>query len=359
MKKIDLYIFKRFLITFFFAISLIISIAVVFDISEKIDDFIEGQAPFSAIVLEYYLNFIPYFANLFSPLFTFIAVIFFTSKMAYNSEIIAILSSGVSFKRLLIPYFLSSFVIASISFFLNHYVIPVANKKRLMFEETYIKNPYHFGGRNIHRQVKPGEFIYFESYNDIMKMGYKFSYEIFNKDLSLKSKLISNVVKWDSTKNTWLLQNYFIRTFNGDKETLISGISKDTIFNFSPADFNRRITYIEMMNTPELKKFIKEEKFKGSDEIPFYEVELYKRSSFPFATFILTLIAVSVASRKVRGGTGLHIGIGLLISFSYIMFMQVAVSYATYGNVPTLIAIWMPNIIFAFLSLFLLRLAPK
>ena len=358
MKKLDLYIIKKFLGTFVYAILLIVLVAIIFDISEKIDDFIQSKAPLKAIVFDYYFNFIPFFANLFSPLFTFIAVVFFTSKMASNTEVVAILSSGVSFKRFLMPYMLAATVLACVSFYLNNYVIPHANQKRLNFENTYIRNKYRNSDINIHRQIKPGEYIYFESYNNFENICYRFSYEII-KDGKMIYKLMANQIKYDSITNKWKVQNYAIRTINGMKEQLRTGVEFDTVYNFKPSDFSTRLNNVETMNRPELDKFIAEEKMRGSDEIAFFELEKYRRTSMPFATFILTLIGVSMASRKTRGGIGLHIGLGMLISFSYILFFQVSITFATNGNLSPLIAVWIPNILYFFIALVLLRLAPK
>ncbi len=358
MRKIDWYIIKKFLGTFFFSISLILLVVIVFDISEKIDDFIEKEAPLRAIVFEYYLNFIPYFGNLFSPLFTFIAVIFFTSKMANNSEIISILGSGVSFKRMLLPFMISATFIASLSFTLGNLIIPAANEVRLEFENTYIKNPYRNKDKNIHMQISPGNFVYMESYNSTTNIGYKFSMEQFING-ELKQKLISNYVEWDSTTNKWTINHYFIRTFNGRQESLIEGKQLDTLINLDPNDFNVRLNTVETMNFFELNNYINEERMKGSKNLVFHLIEKHKRMAFPFATIILTLIAVSFASRKVRGGVGLHLGIGLLISFSYILFMQVSTTFATNGDLSPVIAVWIPNFMYIGLAAYLLSKAPK
>ena len=222
MKKIDSYIIKKYLGTYFYSIALIICIVIVFDISEKIDDFIEKEAPLKAIVFDYYFNFIPYFVNLFGALFTFIAVIFFTSKMAADTEIIAILSSGVSYKRMLLPYFISTLVIAVLSYFLINYIIPPANRVRLDFEENYIRNTFRYKEKNIHRQIEPGVFIYMESYNNFYNIGYKFSMEMFENG-KLKSKIISSYIKWDTTKNKWTINNYLIRELDSLSEKITSG----------------------------------------------------------------------------------------------------------------------------------------
>jgi lipopolysaccharide export system permease protein len=358
MKLLDIYIIKKFLGTFVYAIALIISISIIFDISEKVDDFIEKQAPLKAIVFDYYLNFIPYFVNLFSPLFTFIAVIFFTSKMAFNTEIIAILTSGVSFRRLLLPYIISAAAIATMSYFLGNYIIPHSNARRINFEDTFVRNKYRISDLNIHKQIYPGEFIYVEDFNNLDMIGSKFALEHI-QDGKLTLKMMAAVIRWDSLRSLWQVENYTIRKFNEDGEILTKGAKLDTAFNFKPSDFTSRLVNVETMNKPELDAFIAREKLKGSEEVPAFELEKYRRVSMPFATFVLTLIGVAMASRKVRGGIGLHIGIGLVISFSYILFMQISATFSTNGNLPALAAVWLPNAVYFIIALWLLRMAPK
>ncbi len=338
--------------------TLIILIVVVFDISEKIDDFIGKEAPLKAIIVDYYFNFIPYFVNLFSPLFTFITVILFTSKMATRTEIVAILSSGVSYTRLLFPYMLSSVVIAVLSLYLNNFVIPHATKKRIQFEDRYVRNEFYNRDRNIHKQITPGNYIYLESYTIQTNTGYKFSIEHFNNG-RLDYKLMAENIAWDSIKNCWSINNYYIREIRGMDETIKKGIKFDTVLGFTPKEFGRKDNTIETMDYNELNEYIEAEHLKGSDNIEFYEIEKYRRISFPFATFILTLIGVSIASRKIRGGVGMHIGLGIFISFTFIMFMQVSTTFAASGLVSPLIAVWVPNFIFAFLALLLLKIAQK
>jgi lipopolysaccharide export system permease protein len=358
IKIIDSYIIKKFLTTFFFALALIILISIVFDISEKIDDFLEKKAPLQSIIFDYYLNFIPYFINLFSPLFIFISVIFFTSRMAAQTEIVAILSSGVSFRRMLAPYMVVAALLAALSFYLNGWIIPHANKTRLVFENTYIKNPYVLKSRNIHRQVLPGEFIYFESYNNRENIGYRFSFERF-KNGALNYKLNADRLIWDSTNGHWRAENYMAREVNGMHESIRRGMQLDTVFNFTAEEFNRRDNNILAMDNGELNTYIKEKKIRGAEGLAFDEVEKFKRSSYPFATFILTLIGVALSSRKVRGGIGIQIGAGILLSFTYIMFMQVSTTFATNGNFPPLLAVWIPNFVYAIIAALLIKSAPK
>ena len=358
MQKLDWYIIKKFLGTFFFSISLILLIVVVFDISEKIDDFIEKDAPLRGIIFDYYLNFIPYFGNLFSPLFTFVAVIFFTSKMANNTEIISILSSGISFNRFLRPFMLSAGLLAVLSFTLSNFIIPPANSERLEFENTYIKNPYKNRDKDIHMQIKPGQFIYMQSYNTKRNIGYKFSIEQFENN-ELKEKLFCNYIKWNETTENWTVHNYFIRKIDHLNEEIIEGDTLVLTINLHPNDFNVRRSMVETMNMFQLNDYIKEERMKGSKNLVFHIIEQQKRFAYPFATLILTIVAVAMASRKVRGGIGLHLGLGLLISFAYILFMQVSTTFATNGDLSPIIAVWIPNLLFASLGLYLLKKAPK
>jgi len=357
-KKLDSYIIKKFLGTFFYAIALIIIIVIIFDISEKIDDFMEKHAPLSEIIFTYYLNFIPYFINLFSPLFTFIAVIYFTSRMASNTEIVAILSSGISFRRMLRPYIISAIFLALLSFVLSNFIIPPANKKRLEFEMLYIKNAQHSKEMNIHMQINPGTYIYAEHYNDEANIAYHFSIEKLNSK-GLYYKLTCENAKWDSLKGSWSIENYFIRTIDGLKESIKNGKQFDTILNLKPADFLENRQDIETMDFSQLNNFISKEKLKGSENLSFYQVEKHKRIAFPFATVVLTLIGVSLSSRKMRGGIGLHLGAGITLSFAFILFMQISTTFSTNGNLPAVIAVWIPNIIFGALGWYLLRIAPK
>lgn len=358
MKLIDKYIIRKFLGTFVFSLSLIILIVVVFDISEKLEDFIAKKAPLKAIVFEYYFNFIPYIINLFSPLFTFIAVIFFTSQMATRTEIVAILSSGVSYRRLLFPYMISATVITILSLFLNNLVIPHATKKQMIFEDKYIRNEFFNNDKNIHKQLSPGNYIYMERFITTEQTGARFSIEKF-KDGQLYYKLTSESIRWDSTIHKWSINNYYIRYINGMNEIIRKGVRIDTTLGFTPAEFGRKDNTVGTMNYSELNNYIVSERLKGSDNIEVYEIEKYRRFAFPFATFILTLIGVSLASRKVRGGIGMHIGLGILISFTFIMFMQVSTTFAAGGLVSPLIAVWIPNFIFAILAWFLLSKAQK
>ncbi|MGV8091714.1 MAG: LptF/LptG family permease [Mangrovibacterium sp.] len=351
---LDRYIIKKFLGTFFYSIALIVSIATVFDLSENLDEFLSKEATGREIIFDYYLNFIPYFANLFSSLFTFIAVIYFTSKLAYNSEIIAILSSGVSFHRLMRPYLISAVIIAIFSYVLGNYVIPPANKNRVEFRNKYINTTRTAGPeQNIHRQLAPDTFIYMRSYNASNDVGHDFTIERF-KDGKLVSKLSADYIQWDRENKKWEIHNYHIRDIDEYKETITTGTEKDTILDMKPEDYRVIKNIVETMTLPVLNREIRDLRLRGVNAIE-YEIEKHKRRSAPFSSFILTFIGASLASRKIKGGIGLHLGLGILISFSYIMFMQVTTVFATSGSVPPSIAVWIPNVAFGLLAAYLYR----
>jgi len=333
-------------------------IVVVIDVSEKIESFIQKEAPLKAIIVDYFFNFIPYFVNLFSPLFTFIAVIFFTSRMATRSEIIAILSSGTSYKRLLYPFMISAGVIALLSLVLNNFVIPHATKNRMKFESIYLQNKFYNNDKNIHMQLTPDNYMYLEHYNTDENTGYHFSIEKF-KEGELYYKLVAESIRWDSIKNHWIINNYYIRKIKGMNETITSGIVMDSALGFTPKEFGRKDNVVETMDYFELNKYIDSERLKGSNNIELLEIEKYKRNAVPFASFILTIIGVSIASRKVRGGIGMHIGLGIFISFAFVMFMQISNTFAAGGFLSPIVAVWIPNILFSIVALFLLKTAQK
>ena len=345
--------------TFFLTIALILLIAIVFDISEKIDNFLGKGASAQEIIFDYYVNFIVFYGNMFSSMIVFIAVIFFTSRMTGNTEIVAILTGGVSFRRMMFPYMVAAAIIAAISLVLSHFVIPKTNVTRLDFEHTYVDMKKDDRFKNIHRQIKPNHIIYFENYNGERHTGYHFSYEVFDST-QLAFKLKADFIRHDTTKNTWVMDNYTIRKIakNGD-EVLLQGRRLDTALDFEASEIVPRLFTVEMMNTPELNKFIEAEKLRGSENINFYLIEKHKRSAYPAATFILTLIGVSVCSKKTRGGLGLNIAIGLAICVSYIFFMQISTTFATLGNFPPMLAVWLPNIAFLFVAGYLYYIAPK
>lgn len=359
-KIIDRYIIRKFLGTFFFCLVLILAIAVVFDFAEKIDNFMERNAPVKAIIFDYYMNFIPYFAMLFAPLFVFISVIFFTSKMAANTEIIAVLNSGMSFKRMMWPYFISSLFIAIFIFALTNFVIPQANLKRMDFEDKYYKPSSRKAPvTNVHRQVSKNVLIYMESFNPTTMTGHNFTIEKFGDDGELASKLMGDNVRYDTATSKWTIINYHLRIIGRGTDSLAMGGRIDTALTIRPSDFSRGAAYVGTMEFKELNDYIRQLKLQGSDELKIYLIEKHRRFSNPFAVFILTLIGVTLSSRKVRGGIGMNIGIGLALSFSYILFMQFASQFSIKGNLGPAIAMWIPNILYLIVGVVLYKLAPK
>ena len=359
LKILDIYVIRKFLSTFLLSIALILSIVVIFDLSEKIDDFLESGARLNVILFDYYLNFIPYFAVLFSSLFAFLAVIYFTSRMAYNTEIIAILNSGMSFRRFMLPYFISAFLIASVSFYLSDQVIPNANKVKLEFEEQYVKKrPVRFKTKDFHRQIEPGVYVYLHSYSNVSKVGYQFTIEKF-EDGELVSKMMADQIRWDTTVNKWRARRYYIRTIDGLYETIEEGKQIDTTLAMHPDDFKMRLTIVETMSLKELDEFIQKQRMQGETNVTSYQIERHNRIAFPFSTFILTIIGVAVSSRKMRGGIGLQIAIGVVISFTYILFIQFSKQFAIGGMLPVMAAVWLPNVFFLIVSIFLMRMAPR
>lgn len=359
LKIIDRYIIKKFMGTFFYAITLLILIVIIFDVSENIDSFIKNEAPLKAIIIDYYINFIPYFINLFIYLFTFISVIFFTSKLASDTEIIAILSSGVSFKRFLYPYILSAFILAIMSFYLGNFLIPKTNQTRRVFKNTYMENLVKDNSRNLHLQIEPNTFAFVESYNRSLATGYKFSIEKFDGQLMVY-KLMADKILLDTLSGKWTLKDYFIRTIDNEgNQQLVRGENMDTTLALKPTDLYKVKEVFEEMNLYELNDFIASEKEKGSIGYKNFEIEKHKRLAGPVAIIILTIIGVALSSRKVRGGIGMHLGAGIALTFSYILLMQVSTVFSTFGNLSPAIASWIPNIIFLFIGLILLVKAPK
>jgi len=355
-KTIDIYITKKFLGTFFYAIALILSIAIVFDISENLDEFLSKEVSTKSIVFDYYLNFIPYFANLFSPLFTFIAVIYFTSKMAYNTEIIAILSSGVSYRRLMRPYLVSALILASFSYVLGNYIIPPANKTMNIFRQQNIDNIRIISERTIHRQIEPGLYIYISNFS-ANNVGSRFTMERF-EGAKLAEKLTADNIRWDKETGKWIINNYWKRTIYDDHEVLERGYRMDTTLNMTPDNYKTIKNEMETFSTPKLNQEIKSMKMRGVNTIE-WELEKHKRIAGPFSAFILTLIGAGLASRKIKGGLGFHLGLGLALSFSYILFMQISTVFAISGNTTPFVAVWIPNAFYSLIALFVYRWAAR
>jgi lipopolysaccharide export system permease protein len=327
------------------------------DFNAKIDNFISKSAPTQAIVFDYYLNFIPYFVNLFSPLFVFIAVIFFTSKLADNSEIIAMLSSGISFRRLMRPYFASAALIALMTILLSSYVIPPGNIIRIEFQNQYVRDKRVVYSSNIQLEVEPGLIAYFDRFDSSVNTGYRFKLDKFD-DKELVSQMTAQSIVYDSAYH-WIIKDYIIRDFVGLKEIVSMGEKIDTTLTIVPSDFMISVYDCEQLTTPQLKKYIDRQRKRGIGNIQLFEIEYHRRFAMAFAAFILTVIGVSVSSKKVKGGMGMNIGIGLLLSFSYILFMQVSSSFAISGAVSPFVAVWMPNIFYAIIAVYFYKKAPR
>ena len=355
-KILDKYIIRKFLGTYVFAIILLLAIVVMFDVNEKLDSFL--KAPLKATIVDYFLNFLPYFANQFSPLFTFIAVIFFTSKLAENSEIIAMLSTGMSFRRLLRPYLFSAAIIAAATFVLSAYIIPPANVKRIDYTNTYVKNKRQDYGNNIMLMVAPGQIAYMNRYDNLSKNGYRFSLESFNGNKELTSRLTANSIHWDTLYH-WRVTDYVIRDFRDNREYIRKGRQLDTIRPFEPRDFLISVQDHEKMTSPELAEYISRQESRGVANIQSFEVEYQRRIAMTAAAFILTIIGMTLSVKKVKGGMGLNIGIGLVLSFSYILFMTITQAFAISGLTSAFVAMWIPNFIFLIIAIVLYRRASK
>ncbi|MFY9419010.1 MAG: LptF/LptG family permease [Bacteroidales bacterium] len=354
IKKIDLYIAKKFISTFLLTITLLIFIIIAFDLSEKIDKFIDKDAPVSLIITQYYLNFIPYFINLFSALFIFISVIFFTSKLANKSEIIAMYSVGIDFKRLLKPYLAVSFLLAIFSFFLQNFILPPANQKRINFENTYVKRNPQTKEVQIHLQLDKNTYLYLANWDVKDYEGTFLSIDKIDYQTGVKQKMMSSFIKYDNNTNKWQLNDVVIREIQDSTERLQRYKTIDTLLPITPNDLAYETTLLETMNFNELNKYIKRQKQRGAENINELLVERQNRFASPFAAIILTIIAVALSINKRRGGLGLNLAIGLALSFSYILFQQISVSYGVAGVIPTFVAAWLPNFIYIIIAGYLL-----
>ena len=361
IKILDWYIIRKFIGTYIYAILLIISIAIVFDFNENLSKFTQYHAPWRAIIFDYYANFIPYYSNLFSPLFVFIAVIFFTSKIASNSEVIAMLAAGVSIKRLMRPYMISCILIAGLTFYLNSFVIPHGTVIRQNFESLYRNSKKNTSAENVQLQVAKNTIAYIQHYDDQYKRGYGFSLVKF-KDKKIVSHMTAMEIQYDTvadTKYHWKVSNWKIRTLRGLKEHIQSGALKDTVLLMEPTDLVYSKGQQETFTSPELLDYISKQTSRGSGNVVQYEVEFHKRIAMSFSSFILTIIGLSLSSRKRKGGMGLYLGIGLGLSFSYIMLQTVSATFAIQADTPPILAAWIPNIIFAVIAYFCYRHAPS
>lgn len=358
MKKLDWYILKKFLGTFVFIMLLLLSITIVIDLSEKIDAFVDNHATTKVIIWDYYIYFIPFITSMIGPFFVLVAVIFFTSQLAERSEIIAILNSGTSFYRMLFPYFVGATLLAAAFYYGNHYFVPYSNFKRIAFERKYVSKPIEGLRFNFHRTIAPGTIIYIENYKPSDATGYKFSIDRF-VDGKLVYKLRSEKIEWDSIRQHWRVSDYYIRELSDGGDKISTGKLLDTAFAFKPVDIKFTEKYKDVMTTPELVAYINEMKRSGQSDVEFYEVERYRRTSSSFSIYIMTLIGVSVASRKVRGGLGWHLVLGIGLSALYEIIMKFSTTFSTNSSLPPILGVWIPNLLYLGLAIYLVKKAPK
>jgi lipopolysaccharide export system permease protein len=359
LKTLDRYVIRQFLGTYFFILVLIMLIAVVFDASEKTEDFAKATASFSEIAIDYYLNFVLYYSNLFSGLLIFIAVLLFTSRLAHRTEVIALLSGGVSFRRFLWPYFVAATLLMLLSIFMNHKVLPIANKARVEFEQEHIWTSFRVHGKDIHREIAPGCIAYLSSYNADRHTGYRFSLERWTPSGELEWKLLSDRAVFDTVTGHWSIMDYSVRQITGTTEKLTHGAQLDTLLPLEPTDLEQRTSIAQAMTNRELNAYIKAEEARGGDQGAFYHLEKHQRTSYPFSVYVFTLIGVCIASRKVRGGTGLHLFVGVIICLLFVFATRIATVGATNSGLDPLLATWLPNFVFGLVGLGIYWQAPK
>ena len=359
IKKLDRYIIGKFMGAFFLALALLTVLVVIFDLSEKIDDFVEKQAPVRAIVVDYYLNFIPYFMNMYSPMVVFLTVILFTSRMAQSTEIVAILSCGVSFHRMMVPYMVSAAIIALLSLGLGLWVIPKANDTRVAFEQKYNPRAKVKFGHDMHYKLEDNKFVYLESFSSWNNTAYNFTLEQV-RDERLVSKLSAESAQWDSLSGSWKLRNWFIRDYGeGLQDRIRSGKQLDTTLSLTIDDFYFNEYTIEHLDKAQLDQLIETQVSRGDATVMNAEMEKHRRYSMPLSAFILTIIGVALCSKKRRGGMGWNIAVGLALGFSYILFEQFSKMFVVTGTLPAGLATWIPNMLYAVIAAVLYILAPK
>ncbi|GAA4015830.1 LPS export ABC transporter permease LptG [Hymenobacter fastidiosus] len=358
MKLLDKYIIQKFLTSFFFTVVVLVAVICVIDFTEKNDDFIQHNLSAGKIISEYYLNLFPYYANLLSPITVFISVVFVTARLAARTEIVAILASGVSFKRLLLPYLMGATVISAVTFGLIGWGIPKANKTRVAFEKKYIKNPFRYDARNIHIKIGPKSYVYMESYDNSSNVGYKFALETIDGTV-LRRRMTADAISWDSTRRAWHLSPQLVRTFNGPQESLRTVAARDTTLNLFPKDFASTYRLSETLTLPELNRYIQQKIERGADDTQIYLSEKYERYAYPYAIFILTTIGVVLSARKSRAGVGGQIALGFVLAFVFIIFVILSRNLAQVGDMSPMLAAWVPSIVFTVIGAALYRFVPQ
>ena len=357
LKILDRYIIRKFLSTFFFMLGIIMLLAMVFDLSERLSEFIDNQAPLSAIILDYYVNFILFYGNLFSSMIIFVSVIWFTAKLAQDTEIIPMWNSGKPFVRFLRPYMIAATVIMLISLVMNHFILPKSNRTRLDFEEKYYRDAMSVN--DYHAEYPGNQVVYFSSYYQEDNLANDFVLEQWNDQNRITYFLKARTAENITGTNKWVLKDFYERQVGYPNDVVREGHWKDTVFNFKIEEMAQRENIAEAMTYTELRSFIDREKEKGSGNVPMYEIELYQRTSYPFAAYVLTIIGVTVSSRKKRGGIGVNIALGLMIIFVYIFAMKVTTVAAMNVGFPASVAVWVPNVLFGAVAYVLYRLAQK
>jgi lipopolysaccharide export system permease protein len=358
MRILDWYILKKFLIAFVYVVLILVTIICVIDFTEKSDDFIRAGISYGKVFTDYYANYAPYIANMLSPISIFIATVFVTARLATHTEIIAMLSSGVSFMRIMVPYLIGSIIVGIFIFIMIGWVIPNSNKDRIAFENQYLNRQFTFNGQNVHMKIAPNDYAYLESYNNSLNTGYQFTLESVEGQ-KLKSKLKSRMITWLPEKKKWMMDEYSIRVIDGEKETLYYGTNKDTLINLSPDDFSNSNMLHETFTLTELNEYILKLQEQGAENIEVYLTEKYERFTYPFAIIILTMIGVIAAARKTREGAGFQIAFGFLLAVIYILFVLISQSFSNIGSMGPLLASWIPNIIFSIIGLIMYKTVPK
>ena len=355
MKKFDYYILKNFLFTFGLSISLILAIAVIFDVSEKIDNFIDNQAPTNLIINVYYYNFVIKYGVLFSGLITFISVIFFTSRLSENNEIIALYNSKVSPSRVLVPYMIGAFFIFTPNLYIQNILLPSKNEASLKFEKEYIKNKDIYRKKGLHKQIEENKFLFIKNYDVKNTKGYYFDLQEY-EDNHMIRKIAAKKIIWDKEKKHWVIEQYKEQYFQGNDEIEMSeGDSKVINLNINPTDMFQQNLSIKSMQFSELKKFINSEKKRGNQFLPIYQIEQHERFSYSFSIFIFTLLGFLISNKKTRGGLGHKLTAGLAICFFYIFLMKFSVTFTLNSNIPAFITVWLPNTLYLLACLLLFK----
>lgn len=359
MKIIDKYILKKFLTTYVFVVLVILAVICAIDYSEKSDDFLKHSLSFKQIVTEYYFNFIVHIIGLITPLLVFIATVFVTSRMAGRTEIIAMLSGGMSYLRLFLPYMIGATMIAILSFYLSGWVVPRANKIRIAFEQAYVKKPFSFDERNVHSKIDSTTYVYLQSYNNRTFNGRKFTIEKI-ENRQLVEKFSADNIKWDTLKKTWHVEEYKIHQFYPEREIILKGRDMDTLMGLLPKDFESKYRYNETLTLPEIDEYVAEQKARGTAlDLGIYYVEKYQRYASPFAILILTVMGVVVSSKKTRQGTSFNIALGFVLAFIFLLFVVIARSLGQSGTLDPRVGAWIPNVIFGIIAIYLYWRAPK